>query len=261
MLQYYSYSLPSTLGGRASQRGVKRKFDSFRCGYASSSEPSNSPQNLPSPISGQQQDRKKQQSLFRCGGYTLSTPLNQHDDADAYACFGGERVQSMDLDLSVAYKSTSSFTPSSSCISTSSVPSFPSSSTSLVGSDSVKSRGGKQQLGIKMFFNSITSTRLDHDGRDLTSDAALKEGKGGIIETCVFCISPKGQVFPRMTSVSCAFCNRSSCPDCITDCEICNYAFCKLCITTNYDYVFDKIVCLDCNTQHNDDASKIVYSF
>ena len=259
MLQHYSYSLPSTLRGRASRRGVKRKFDSFRCGYSSSSDSSNALETVSSPNIGQRQDRKKQLSLFHFEQKVLSTPVCQVNDAGAY--FGRERVQSMDLDLSVAYKSSSFFNPSSSSPSTSSSSSFSLTGSSNVAIDSLESRGGKQQLGIKMFFNSTTSSRSNNNGEKRGLHAASIEKKEGLIETCVFCIVPQRQVFPGMASLSCAFCNRSSCPDCVTYCEICNQEFCKFCITTNYDHSFDKTVCLDCNGSNNDGASKIVYSF
>lgn len=260
MLQYYSYSLPSTLAGVPCTRGVKRKFESLRCGYTSSDSP-NVSQSLLSPISGQYGDRKRQQAPQQHKERHFSTPVNE---------FGGqnsnserERVQSMDLDLSVACKSSSSL----SATPTSSSASFASSISSSYGLDSQTSKGRKQQLGIRMFFNTTAPVNNTEGRRGREIQTAVCGRKENHIETCIFCIRPPEyvqeaqQVFYRMTSTSCAFCNRSSCSDCITDCVICHHEFCKFCITTNYNESFDRTVCLDCDKSENDGVSKMEYSF
>ena len=226
MLQYYSYSLPSTLRGTASHRGVKRKYDSLRCGYAPSFESPKGSQFVTTPPGSNHCDHKKQQIEFDSERNTFSTPVNHHGDAGA--CFGLERVQSMDLDLSITRKSSSFTTCPSSSFPLSQSP-YSSSISSAFEFDSLESRGGKQQLGIRMFFNSSTSSPSNGKGEDRKLDAVSNGGNINLPETCLFCITPHRHFVSRMTSVSCTFCSRSSCSDCITDCENCNFAFCKFC--------------------------------
>ena len=75
---------------------------------------------------------------------------------------------------------------------------------------------------------------------------------------CIFCINFNSINLSRFESVEvyCQFCMRFSCKNCIKKCECCLLEFCKFCITTNYDSSYDRLFCLDCQSQYNNDKSK-----
>ena len=52
----------------------------------------------------------------------------------------------------------------------------------------------------------------------------------------------------------CTFCNKLCCApsnstnnSCIKSCDTCNEYYCKYCSTINYDFNYDRLLCLDCN--------------
>lgn len=53
----------------------------------------------------------------------------------------------------------------------------------------------------------------------------------------------------QLNSTRCSFCNRLCCNNttCISLCEKCGYKYCKFCCTLNYDYNYERLLCIDCN--------------
>ena len=53
----------------------------------------------------------------------------------------------------------------------------------------------------------------------------------------------------ELDSTRCSFCNRLCCNNatCISLCEKCGFKYCKFCCTLNYDDVYERLLCIDCN--------------
>lgn len=50
-----------------------------------------------------------------------------------------------------------------------------------------------------------------------------------------------------MVQYECAFCSKDGCLTCIHPCFMCSYRFCCNCSLVNYDYSYERWVCIDCN--------------
>ena len=50
----------------------------------------------------------------------------------------------------------------------------------------------------------------------------------------------------RTSIVTCIYCERPACPDCMSECERCHQIFCSFCSTQEYGSTYTRTFCLDC---------------